>query len=48
MSRASLQRIELSRGSPGAPSATSNLMLTSIFGLALAASLYVSWLWAMR
>lgn len=48
MARASLQRIEVSRGSPGTPSVTSNLMLTSLFGFALAASLYVSWLWSMR
>ena len=41
-------RLELSRRSPGTPSALSNLMLTGLFGLALAASFYVSWLWATR
>ncbi len=48
MPHGSLHRIEVSRGSPGTPSALSNLMVTALFGLALAASFYVSWLWATR
>ncbi len=48
MTHDSHDRIELSRRSPGTPSALSNLMLTGLFGLALTATFYVSWLWASR
>jgi hypothetical protein len=48
MAHGSLHRIEVSRGTPGTPSALSNLMLTGLFALALAGSFYVSWLWAAR
>ena len=43
-----LHRIELSKASPGTPGALANLMVTTIFGLALAASFFVSWLWSTR
>lgn len=48
MNQISHRRLELSRRSPGTPSALSDLMLTACFGLALAATFYVSWLWATR
>jgi hypothetical protein len=48
MTHAHTHRIELSRGSPGTPSAVANLMVTGLFGLALAATFFMSWLWSTR
>ena len=48
MTHASPRRLELSRVTPGAPSAISNIMVTALFGVALTGLFAVSWLWATR